>query len=241
MTEYTVIYEPGESNWSAYVPDLPGCIATAKTRKRIERRIQEAIEVHIEGLRLHTNQSLSLRSKLDESRFHHDLHGSGVRQLRNGSRSDEPRAENHERCRTRTYLMRKLPLRSFQLKNFKAVRDSKPVKFGPLTVFIGNNGSGKSSIIEGLETYCRKLAQEGNELYILCGHGFDNGAQRAKTIGSEGIAVPDFGWKIVLALPEKSGDDLARIDENTRVIAVKMENSRSISGPGTTLSPQRAS
>lgn len=84
---------------------------------------------------------------------------------------------------------------------------------------------------EGLETYCRKLAQEGNELYILCGHGFDNGAQRAKTIGSEGIAVPDFGWKIVLALPEKSGDDLARIDENTRVIAVKMENSRSISGP----------
>ena len=50
--------------------------------------------------------------------------------------------------------MRKLPLRSFQLKNFKAVRDSKPVKFGPLTVFIGNNGSGKSSLIEGLETYC---------------------------------------------------------------------------------------
>ena len=53
MTEYTVIYEPGESNWSAYVPDLPGCIATAKTRKQIERRIQEAIEFHIEGLRLH--------------------------------------------------------------------------------------------------------------------------------------------------------------------------------------------
>jgi len=48
----------------------------------------------------------------------------------------------------------KLPLRSFQLKNFKAVRDSRPVKFGALTVFIGNNGSGKSSLIEGLETYC---------------------------------------------------------------------------------------
>ena len=50
--------------------------------------------------------------------------------------------------------MSKLPLRSFQLKNFKAVRDSRPVKFGALTVFIGNNGSGKSSLIEGLETYC---------------------------------------------------------------------------------------
>ena len=50
--------------------------------------------------------------------------------------------------------MSRLPLRSFQLKNFKAVRDSKPVKFGALTVFIGNNGTGKSSLIEGLETYC---------------------------------------------------------------------------------------
>jgi len=53
MTEYTVIYEPGRENWSAYVPDLPGCIATAKTRKQLERRIREAIEFHIEGLRLH--------------------------------------------------------------------------------------------------------------------------------------------------------------------------------------------
>lgn len=53
MTEYTVIYEPGEDNWSAYVPDLPGCIATAKTRKQLERRVRAAIEFHIEGLRLH--------------------------------------------------------------------------------------------------------------------------------------------------------------------------------------------
>jgi predicted RNase H-like HicB family nuclease len=53
MTEYTVIYEPGDRNWSAYVPDLPGCIATAKTRKELELRVREAIEFHIEGLRLH--------------------------------------------------------------------------------------------------------------------------------------------------------------------------------------------
>ena len=50
MTEYTVIYESGKRNWSAYVPDLPGCIATAKTRKEIERSIREAIQFHIEGL-----------------------------------------------------------------------------------------------------------------------------------------------------------------------------------------------
>jgi hypothetical protein len=35
-------YEPGERNWSAYVPDLPGCIATAKTRNQLERQIREA-------------------------------------------------------------------------------------------------------------------------------------------------------------------------------------------------------
>lgn len=51
--EYTVIYEPGERNWSAYVPDLPGCFATARTREQLERQIREAIEFHIEGLRLH--------------------------------------------------------------------------------------------------------------------------------------------------------------------------------------------
>ncbi len=42
-------------------------------------------------------------------------------------------------------------LQSFRLKSFKAVQDSGPIKFTPFTIFIGNNGSGKSSIIEGLE------------------------------------------------------------------------------------------
>jgi len=48
--DYVVIYEPGPRNWSAYVPDLPGCIATGKDRLDIEARIREAIEFHIEGL-----------------------------------------------------------------------------------------------------------------------------------------------------------------------------------------------
>ncbi len=50
MTEYTVIYEWGKRNWSAYVPDLPGCIATGKTRKQVEKLIRAAIEFHIEGM-----------------------------------------------------------------------------------------------------------------------------------------------------------------------------------------------
>lgn len=44
-------------------------------------------------------------------------------------------------------------LKSFHLKNFKAIQDSKAVRLTPLTVFIGNNGSGKSSLIEGMETF----------------------------------------------------------------------------------------
>lgn len=52
MSEYTVIYEPGERNWSAYVPDLPGCIATGTNRAETETLIREAIEFHLEGLRL---------------------------------------------------------------------------------------------------------------------------------------------------------------------------------------------
>ena len=50
MKEYTVIYESGKRNWSAYVPDLPGCIATGKTRKQVQRMICEAIEFHVKGL-----------------------------------------------------------------------------------------------------------------------------------------------------------------------------------------------
>jgi predicted RNase H-like HicB family nuclease len=52
LKKYTVIYEPGARNWSAYVPDLPGCIATGKTRQQVERTIREAIRFHIEGLKV---------------------------------------------------------------------------------------------------------------------------------------------------------------------------------------------
>jgi predicted RNase H-like HicB family nuclease len=51
MKRFTVIHESGKRNWSAYVPDLPGCIATGKTRKKVEERIREAIEFHLEGMK----------------------------------------------------------------------------------------------------------------------------------------------------------------------------------------------
>ena len=48
--KYTVIVEQGPTSWGAYVPDLPGCIATAETREEVISLIQAAIEFHIEGL-----------------------------------------------------------------------------------------------------------------------------------------------------------------------------------------------
>ena len=51
MTTYTAIFEEGESNWAAYVPDLPGCMSTGKTIEETERNIREAIEGHLRTLR----------------------------------------------------------------------------------------------------------------------------------------------------------------------------------------------
>ncbi len=48
--EYAVVIEEGESNYSAFVPDLPGCIAAAKTKKEVKTLIQEAIKFHVEGM-----------------------------------------------------------------------------------------------------------------------------------------------------------------------------------------------
>lgn len=49
--QYTVIYEKGLNNWSAYSPDVPGCVAAAETREEIERLFREALEFHIASLR----------------------------------------------------------------------------------------------------------------------------------------------------------------------------------------------
>ena len=48
---YAVVIEKGESNYSAYVPDLPGCVAAAETFEEIEKMIREAIEFHLDGMR----------------------------------------------------------------------------------------------------------------------------------------------------------------------------------------------
>lgn len=51
MKEYVVIYEHTENNWSAYSPDVPGCMATGRSREEAERNFADALAFHIEGLK----------------------------------------------------------------------------------------------------------------------------------------------------------------------------------------------
>jgi predicted RNase H-like HicB family nuclease len=48
---YAIVVEKAESNYAAYVPDLPGCVATGATVEETETRLREAIELHLQGLR----------------------------------------------------------------------------------------------------------------------------------------------------------------------------------------------
>ena len=49
--KYLVVVEQGDTGFSAYVPDLPGCIAAGSTRDEVVALVQEAIEFHIQGLK----------------------------------------------------------------------------------------------------------------------------------------------------------------------------------------------
>lgn len=51
MRKYLIIVEKTDTGFSAYVPDLPGCIATGKTKSLVENNLYEAIRFHLEGMK----------------------------------------------------------------------------------------------------------------------------------------------------------------------------------------------
>jgi predicted RNase H-like HicB family nuclease len=51
MYRFLVIIEKTENNYSAYSPDLPGCVATGKTSKAAAKNMHEAIQMHVEGMK----------------------------------------------------------------------------------------------------------------------------------------------------------------------------------------------
>ena len=100
----------------------------------------------------------------------------------------------------------KLSLSSFSLKHFKAVQNSKTIKFTPLTVFIGNNGSGKSSIVEAMETF-QSIVFSGLDEAMIPWHGFEhiwNKAKEHRAIKGQ-VSNP-----MTFAFRGMSGDDKVR-------------------------------
>ena len=75
-------------------------------------------------------------------------------------------------------MKKRLALQSIRIKNFKAIQDSGEIKLTPLTVLIGSNGSGKSSLIEALETYQSIIATDLNGAFQRW-RGFDYVLNRA--------------------------------------------------------------
>lgn len=68
--KYVVVIEKGESNFSAYVPDLPGCVAAGDSIEEVEALIRGAMEMHIAGLRdegIHVPAPNSLVREIDVS------------------------------------------------------------------------------------------------------------------------------------------------------------------------------
>lgn len=57
MIRYLIIIEKAQGNYSAFSPDLPGCVATGRTRATAEKNMRKAMEMHVRGLR-HDNQPL---------------------------------------------------------------------------------------------------------------------------------------------------------------------------------------
>ena len=65
MYRFLVIIEQGIHNYSAYVPDLPGCIATGRTLDEVKKNMREAIELHLQGM-AEDNEEIPVPQSLGE-------------------------------------------------------------------------------------------------------------------------------------------------------------------------------
>ena len=64
MKKYLVVVEQTKTGYSAYSPDLEGCVATGQTRDEVEREMQEAIEFHVDGMPTVPHRRVSNRRRL---------------------------------------------------------------------------------------------------------------------------------------------------------------------------------
>jgi predicted ATPase len=91
-----------------------------------------------------------------------------------------------------------MKLQSVRIRNFKAIVDSKVVKLGPLTAFIGNNGVGKSSLIEGLETY-QCIVRDGLDVAMQRWLGIEHARHKGQEARERaGVAVNPISFELAL-------------------------------------------
>jgi predicted ATPase len=131
-------------------------------------------------------------------------------------------------------------LRRIKIENFKAIQNSGSIKLTPLTVFIGNNGSGKSSIIEGLLTY-QMIIQQGLDDAVNYWRGFDYIRNRAvpHTISPKNVDRPHeinpvtfkFSYKeytVAMSITQSPNGEVFIADENIDIPQAKF--TRDITG-----------
>jgi endonuclease G len=84
---------------------------------------------------------------------------------------------------------------------------------------------------EQLESYCRTLVSQGNELYIVAGGtgsgGTGSNGGVTTTVAGGHVSVPSQTWKVILVQPQGT-DDVSRVTTSTRVIAIIMPNTQGI-------------
>lgn len=100
-----------------------------------------------------------------------------------------------------------------------------------MTNIIPQAPNNNQAVWANLETYCRTLVNQGNELYIVAGAFGEGGTGNngyATGINNDSITVPATLWKVIVVIREGT-DDLNRIDLHTRVIAVMMPNENGLS------------
>jgi len=91
-----------------------------------------------------------------------------------------------------------MKLHSVRIRNFKAIVDSKVVKLGPLTAFIGNNGVGKSSLIEALETY-QAIVRDGLDAAMQRWLGIEHARHKGQEASERvGVAVNPISFQLAL-------------------------------------------
>jgi endonuclease G len=85
---------------------------------------------------------------------------------------------------------------------------------------------------EQLESYSRTLVAAGNELYIIAGGAGSGGTGSnggvTTTVAGGHVTVPNYTWKVIIVLPAQGGNDVNRVTNSTRVIAVNMPNAQGI-------------